>query len=37
MNSIQDMYGTLRTDLDSKFSFIFHNYGLELNSIQDMY
>ena len=27
----------LRSDLDSKFTIIFHNYGLELTSVQDTY
>ena len=30
-------HGTLRTDLDSKLGVVFHNYGLELNVIQENY
>ena len=30
-------HGTLRTDLESKMVLIFHNYGLELNKVQDIY
>lgn len=28
---------SLRTDLDSKFTVIFHNYGLDLTNVQDIY
>ncbi|CAD7937238.1 unnamed protein product [Amoebophrya sp. A120] len=28
---------TLRSDLESKFTVIFHNYGLELTTVQDQY
>ncbi len=28
---------SLRNDLESKFTVIFHNYGLELTTVQDMY
>ena len=28
---------TLRNDLDSKFGLIFHNYGLDLHHVQDLY
>lgn len=28
---------SLRSDLDSKFTVIFHNYGLDLTNVQDLY
>jgi dynein heavy chain len=30
-------HGNLRADLESKFWVIFHNYGLELNTVSDIY
>ncbi|CAE8616980.1 unnamed protein product [Polarella glacialis] len=30
-------HGSLRTDLESKFSVIFHNYGADLTTLQELY
>ena len=30
-------HGSLKTDLESKFAVIFHNYGQELESLKDLY